>query len=222
MPNEQAAAAMSRQRGQMAAKITDPDERQNFIAQQGRLEGFYNPHNPSMREGYSSGVAKALGSPKSAGNPLGSFKQGGTVPKTGVYKLHKDEKVIPAKSTGMKDMMSMAGNALAHKKDGKKKVHLHIKPSDNDGYSIEQTEHMDGTPGMPTHHVYPDTEGVMEHVGRTYGHQPKSKTAQHSEDSPDWEQGRSDKEAKPKGKKVEADGAKEKKAEMDEEKKEKE
>jgi hypothetical protein len=27
---------------------------------------------------------------------LGSFKKGGTVPKTGVYKLHKGEKVIPA------------------------------------------------------------------------------------------------------------------------------
>lgn len=28
---------------------------------------------------------------------LGSFKKGGTVPKTGLYQLHKDEKVIPAK-----------------------------------------------------------------------------------------------------------------------------
>lgn len=33
----------------------------------------------------------------SGGQALGSFKKGGKVPKTGLYKLHKGEKVVPAK-----------------------------------------------------------------------------------------------------------------------------
>jgi hypothetical protein len=30
---------------------------------------------------------------------LGDMKKGGTVPKTGVYRLHKGERVVPAKTT---------------------------------------------------------------------------------------------------------------------------
>lgn len=35
--------------------------------------------------------------PDTAGAMLQSFKRGGTVPRTGTYKLHKGERVIPAR-----------------------------------------------------------------------------------------------------------------------------
>lgn len=47
--------------------------------------------------------------------PLGSFKKGGRVKKTGVYKLHKGEHVLTARQTGQIDMAKKSGawHALA-------------------------------------------------------------------------------------------------------------
>jgi hypothetical protein len=42
--------------------------------------------------------------PKVVTNRMGSFKKGGTVKKTGDYKLHKGEKVLTAKSKALKKM----------------------------------------------------------------------------------------------------------------------
>lgn len=39
---------------------------------------------------------------KSKSKILGSFKKGGKVKKTGIYKLHKGEKVVKAKKKGSK------------------------------------------------------------------------------------------------------------------------
>lgn len=39
---------------------------------------------------------------------IGSFKRGGKVPKTGIYKLHKDEVVVPAKKSKKSGLKSPA------------------------------------------------------------------------------------------------------------------
>lgn len=41
--------------------------------------------------------------------PLGSFKKGGKVKKTGVYKLHAKERVLNAKQTAKMEMMEKSG-----------------------------------------------------------------------------------------------------------------
>jgi hypothetical protein len=40
---------------------------------------------------------ESQGVPADTAGAIGSFKKGGRVPKTGTYKLHKGEKVVPAK-----------------------------------------------------------------------------------------------------------------------------
>jgi hypothetical protein len=63
MPNgdrEKAAAEMSKTRGRIAAGITDPDERKNFIARQGWLEGWTRDPRGYTRVGYSPGVQREL------------------------------------------------------------------------------------------------------------------------------------------------------------------
>jgi len=49
--------------------------------------------------------------------PLKSFKKGGKVKKTGVYKLHKGEKVVPAKKAKMK---SNSSDSVFYKSAGMK------------------------------------------------------------------------------------------------------
>ena len=63
MPNgdrSKKAAEMSKERGRIAAGISDPDERRNYIARQGWLEGWTRDPTGTTRAGYSPGVEKEL------------------------------------------------------------------------------------------------------------------------------------------------------------------
>ena len=63
MPNgdrSKKAAEMSKERGRLAAGISDPDERRNYIARQGWLEGWTRDPTGTTRVGYSPGVEKEL------------------------------------------------------------------------------------------------------------------------------------------------------------------
>ena len=51
-------------------------------------------------------------------NVLGSFKKGGTVKKTGVYKLHKGEEVVPAKKKEMAEKMKQRCSNIGRKPCG--------------------------------------------------------------------------------------------------------
>lgn len=53
------AAEMSKERGRIAATITDPDERRNYVARQGWLESFSSDLG-ATRRGYTPGVERAL------------------------------------------------------------------------------------------------------------------------------------------------------------------
>lgn len=135
---------------------------------------------------------------------LGSFKEGGVVPKTGNYKLHKDEKVIPAEKAKMDPkVMDAASSALGKsspsKPTMKAKLHMRITPTDNGAYVIDH-EHRGGSEGemkAPAQHAAMDVKSLLKHVGDHYGAQAS-----------DWEQERTDAPASPKAKPVEAAGAK--------------
>lgn len=131
---------------------------------------------------------------------LGSFKKGGIVPKTGNYKLHKDEKVIPAEKAKQMDtkMMDAASSALGKsapsKPTMKAKLRMRISPTDNKGYIVD---HDGSDDKAPEQHSYSDVKSLLKHVGDHYGAQAS-----------DWEQERTDAPASPKVKEVAAAGAK--------------
>lgn len=151
-----------------------------------------------------AGGLKWRGEQAKAVNTLGSFKHGGTVPKTGAYQLHKDEQVIPAEKAKQMDtkVMDAASQALGKsspsKPTMKAKLHMRITPTDNGAYIMDH-EHRGGSEGEskpPAQHVAMDVKSLLKHVGDHYGAKAS-----------DWEQERSDAPASPKGKEVEAAGA---------------
>lgn len=136
---------------------------------------------------------------------LGSFKKGGTVPKTGNYKLHEGEKVLTKEKAKQMDtkMMDAASSALGKsspsKPTMKAKLHMRITPTDNGTYVVDH-EHRGGSEGEmkpPAQHGVMDVKSLLKHVGDHYGAKAS-----------DWEQERSDAPASPKVKEVEAAGAK--------------
>jgi len=96
--------------------------------------------------------------------PLGSFEKGtDSVPKTGVYKLHEGEAVIP-KEENMKDMKDKMVSSLS---DGEKKPKKEIKEmvhrkSKNGKHIVVHKHH------HPEHH--PDEEHVMNDMAELHQH----------------------------------------------------
>lgn len=97
---------------------------------------------------------------------LGSFKKGGTVPKTGVYKLHEGEQVIPA------EIMDKATSALGGPKKMKKKLHMNIEPTDDDRFHVMHS-YSGGDKTEPmmenTKHAPSSLAELLEHVKNHYG-----------------------------------------------------
>jgi hypothetical protein len=142
MANEQDRANLSIRRGKLAAGIPDQSARSQYIAAQGKAEASGDTASQAKLEsdtsktentgaiGVQAGV-EADSTQRSATPPMGilgttggskaigSFKKGGKVKKTGLYKLHKNEIVVPAnKASTMKDILS--GKKSATKKKIKK------------------------------------------------------------------------------------------------------
>lgn len=145
-----------------------------------------------------SSVASGLKWRGEQAKALGSFKKGGTVPKTGVYQLHKDEKVIPAEKAKQMDtkMMDAASQALGKsspsKPTMKAKLHMRITPTDNGTFVVDH-EHRGGDEiKAPAQHGVMDVKGLLKHVGEHYGAKAS-----------DWEQERTDAPASPKVKEAE-------------------
>jgi hypothetical protein len=169
---EQQRADLAKQRGVQAAKMTDPAERRRYIAESANIDKDY--------EGMAQKTS-AMENVLMKRELLGSYKKGTkSVPKTGVYKLHKGEAVIPAKENKekespaekdmkkrMKDIAKKALSKLGGEKKPRKKPKMHITPADNEGYHVQHDmqEGMEGT-GM---HVYPDLKGLIGHIQKHYG-----------------------------------------------------
>lgn len=107
---------------------------------------------------------------------MGTFKEGGDVPKTGHYKLHEGEKVI---TKNQKDQMShafgLAQSHLAHEKapepehkmPRKKIKHVVVSKSHNNGYLMTHKHHPPHEHPSEQHdetHVAANKEEMMKHM----------------------------------------------------------
>ena len=72
--------------------------------------------NSGARAKYGRGNGEKRIDTSDMTKPLGSFKKGGKVKKTGVYKLHAKEQVMNAKQTAKADKMGGMAAVLAGKK----------------------------------------------------------------------------------------------------------
>jgi hypothetical protein len=123
-PTEKERADISKRRGNLAKSITNPSAKRSFIAAQGEDEA--KERVPITSVGNSASFpAVAAGMPmvrqqtrmaesegaeaaQKAAEKLGilapSKKHGGKVAATGLYKLHKGEKVVPAQKSASKEV----------------------------------------------------------------------------------------------------------------------
>ncbi len=117
---------------------------------------------PKARYGARTGEERI--DTKDMTKPLGSFKKGTShVPKTGIYKLHEGEAVIP-KDKNMDNMKSKMTEALGGtdkkpKKEIKEMVH---RKTTNGKHVIVHKHH------HPEHH--PDEEHAMENMAEVHQH----------------------------------------------------
>ena len=96
--------------------------------------------------------------------PLGSFKKGTShVPKTGIYKLHEGEAVIPKEKNmdSMKDKMTDALGG-SDKKPKKEIKEMHVRKTANGKHIVTHKHH------HPEHH--PDEEHSMENMAALHQH----------------------------------------------------
>jgi hypothetical protein len=109
MPDEQARAAQSKQRGKEAAAMVESGKKlssvRKFIAEQGDKEAEGRRINAT--------IGKAAGFDS---DPV-KLHDGGVVPKTGVYSLEKDETVIP-KDGHISTVLTEALASAQHESEG--------------------------------------------------------------------------------------------------------
>lgn len=101
MPTEQEKADLASKRGKAAAAISDPDARRKFISEQGDNESkgklSDSVYGKLSKDADDTIATDGKNKDTGAKSPLASYKNGTDyVPKTGNYKLHEGEKVVPA------------------------------------------------------------------------------------------------------------------------------
>lgn len=112
--------------------------------------------------------------------PLGSFKKGGDVPKTGVYKLHEGEHVVPAhKTEKLKAAMGLAADALSHgepdeddmpmQPQKRVKDMLVRKLHDNSFHITHKHEMPHDMPMHDEEGSVPDMDGLKAHMEQHFG-----------------------------------------------------
>lgn len=142
--------------------------------------------------GFDKTGAPALAVATNIQKALGSMEKGGKVKKTGYYKLHKDEKVIPDGDKEVAKKTKHAAESLGKDKQGKKKgekkrVHrIHVRRSANEGY-VAENEHapIEGEMGqaLPSEeHIYPDLAGVHRHLDEHFGPEEQEEQQEPSEE----------------------------------------
>lgn len=85
---EQEKADVSRSRGVTAAHIPDAAEKRDYIAAQGKAESKGMDKTPELKQ-QDFNKRNEL-------TVLGSMKKGGIIKKTGLYKMHENEIVLPS------------------------------------------------------------------------------------------------------------------------------
>lgn len=111
--------------------------------------------------------------------PLGQMKKGGTVPKTGPYIMHKDEKVLtPNQHSSLKNAMGLAASALSHEEGpepvqsmpAKVDKEMHVRRLDDKSFHIKH-KHEPPHEGMEHDEEYsvPDIKGLKKHMEDHFG-----------------------------------------------------
>jgi hypothetical protein len=152
MPTEQQKADLSKKRGQAAASIQDPETRRKFISAQGEAEqkgkGTASPEDYEHLD-KSADETLATGGMNTWVKPLASYKRGTkSVPKTGAYKLHEGEKVVPEKNnpdshlkTGEKKMATPFDMITAGAKKAPKTIQKHEYSKTHNGKHVVTHKH---------------------------------------------------------------------------------
>jgi hypothetical protein len=98
--------------------------------------------------------------------PLGSFKRGGKVPKTGAYILHKDEEVVPKEKTGdhMATPYDMITGGKGKGKAPKKEIKEMIHTKSHNGKHIVTHKHHSPEHHPDELHAFEDMKGVHDHM----------------------------------------------------------
>jgi hypothetical protein len=173
--SEQEKAQLSKRRGQAAAQIVDPAERQKFISAQGDSESKNKGELPVADN-------KRL----SEGAALMGFKKGTPyVPKTGKAIVHKGEAVIPAEKN---NPMGLAEAALAHpdmpeitpKKPAKQVKSVHVRKA-HPGY-IAENHHTEPQHHPMSEHALANMEELKKHLDSSIGPDESEKVDNPSEE----------------------------------------
>lgn len=104
MAIEQERAALSIARGKQAARISDQGEKKQYIADTASIDKDYSQVKEATAVKENELKGRAV---------MGSFKKGGVVKKTGVYKVHKGERVI---SHGVNKVKMNASSSANHRR----------------------------------------------------------------------------------------------------------
>lgn len=112
---------------------------------------------------YGSRPGEKLIDTKDMVKPLGSFKKGGRVPKTGAYILHKDEKVVPAEQVKKEDKMATPFDMITGGKKAPKTIHHHEYHRTHNGKHVVTHKHHD-----PSHkdeqHMFEKFSDASDHM----------------------------------------------------------
>lgn len=176
LPNLSSLAARSgiadpKPASELGEKMRNIDEYKNATAspkvEPAQMPAANSPKDkvsPKARYGARPGEQRLDKLVDEAKRPLGSFAKGTShVPKTGIYKLHEGEAVIP-KDKNMKDMKDtmMASLGGDEKKPKKEIKEMHVRKTHNGKHIVTHKHH------HPEHH--PDEEHSMENMAALHQH----------------------------------------------------
>ncbi len=162
MATEQERAALSKKRGQAASYISDPDERQKFVARQGKEEGGKNPDYAGMDREADDTIA-TQGANKAVSGGMPKYHSGTAyVPKTGPAILEKGEAVIPKEKNFMNAKKAMEG-IVGKKKPAKKIKEIRTRKTDDGKYVHTHLHHHPEHHADETH-VSEDLKGAQAHL----------------------------------------------------------
>lgn len=120
---------------------------------------------------------------------MGTFKKGGEVPKTGVYKMHKGEQVMtPEQKNKMRDMLSLAESTLGHdappepQKPPKEGRAMHVRKLDDKSFHIRH-EHTHPMDHPDAEYSAKDLKELHKHMDDHWG-EAKETPMEESQESP--------------------------------------
>lgn len=157
---EEQRAAMSIARGKIASGIKDPKKRRDFISRQGDQEAIRSEHFPELAE-----ETHRERNRQEAEKVLDSMQMGGMVPKTGPYRVHAGETVLPAGAPLMNTavppmgagrrnpMLGMMEKGGKVEKTGVYKLHKdeQVVPKEEHSDSHSEQAHPAGEPRSDSH-----------------------------------------------------------------------